>query len=102
MNVGEDGQAGALADGAEDAAALDQTRAAKALDGGAVRFVVARLEDVRNAEIGDDALDGISQHARVALGFNHAGTSDKEESAAPNGDLMRGAADVEWIGHIAI
>jgi hypothetical protein len=99
VDVGKDGKPAALADGAEDTAALDQSRAAKALDGGAVRLVVACLEDVRNAEVGGNALDGISHRASVLLRLDDTGAADEEEPASAYRHLMRGRADIEWVGH---
>ena len=99
MDIGQDGQAGALADGAEDAAALNQPRAAKAFDRGAVRLVVTRLENVRDAEVGGNALDGVGHGAGVLLGLDDTGAADEEEPAASHGDPMGSIADVEGIGH---
>ncbi len=67
VDIGQYGQAGAVADGAQDAAALSQPGTAKALDGGTVGFVVTGFEDVGNAKVGGDALNGVGQHARVSL-----------------------------------
>jgi len=96
VDVGEHGQAGALGDGAQDAAAFGEAGTAKAPERGAVGLVVAGLEDVGDTEIGGDARDGVGQRAGVGLGLDDAGAGDKEEPAAAYGD----AADVEWIaGH---
>jgi hypothetical protein len=64
MHVGQHGQAGVFGQTAQDARAFDQARAAKALHAGAVGLVVAGLEDVGNAEVGGDALNGLG-HARA-------------------------------------
>ena len=77
VHVGEDGQAGVFGDAAEDARALFEAGAAKALDAGAVGLVVAGFEDVGNAEIGGDALDGFGDGARMGLGLDDAGTGDR-------------------------
>ena len=95
VDVGEDGEAGGFGYGAEDAAAFGEAGAAEAADGGAVGFVVAGFEDVGDAEVGGDALDGVGHGAGVLLGLDDAGTGDEEEFAAAYGDV----ADVEWIGH---
>ena len=95
MDVSQNGQAGALADGSEDAAAFDEAGAAEAADGGAVGFVVAGFEDVGDAEVGGDALDGVGHGAGMLLGLDDAGAGDEEELAAAYGDV----ADVERIGH---
>jgi len=79
MHVGEDGQAGVSGDLAEDADTLSKARAAIALDAGAVGFVVAGLEDVRDAEIGSDALNGVCHFGGVGLAFNDAGSGDKKQ-----------------------
>ncbi|MCU1319755.1 MAG: hypothetical protein JWP98_1273 [Edaphobacter sp.] len=95
VDVGEDWKTVVLSDGAEDASAFDEAGAAEALDGGAVGLVVAGLEDVGDAEVGGDALDGVGHGAGVLLGFDDTGPGDEEELAA----AYRDAADVEWIGH---
>jgi len=84
-----------LCDGAEDAAAFREPRAAEAADRCSVGLVVAGLEDVGDAEVGGDALDGVGHGAGVLLGLDDAGSGDEEELAAAYGDV----ADVEWIGH---
>ena len=99
MDVGQDRQAGVFADGAEDAAAFGDAWAAKAFDGGAVCLVVACLEDVGDAEVGGDALDGVGHEAGMMLGLDDARAGDEEEFAAADGDLMRCLADIERIGH---
>ena len=97
MNVRQDRQSIRFTDSPQDAAALCQPWSAKAMDRSAVGLVVAGLEDVRHAEIGGDALDGISQSARVALGLDDAGSGDKKQLAAACGH----AADIElcWMAH---
>ena len=95
VDVGEDGETGALRYGAEDAAAFDEAGAPEAANGGAVGFVVTGFEDVGDAEVGGDALDGVGHGAGVLLGLDDAGASDEEELAAAYGDV----AYVEWIGH---
>ncbi len=95
VDVGEDGEAGGFGDGAEDAAAFGEAGAAEALDGGAVGLVVAGFEDVGDAEVGGDALDGVGHGAGVGLGLDDAGAGDEEELAAAYGDV----ADIEGIGH---
>ena len=94
VDVGEDGEAGGFGYGAEDAAAFREAGAAEAADGGAVGFVVAGFEDVGDAEVGGDALDGISHGAGVGLGLDDAGAGDEEEFASAYGNV----ADIEGIG----
>ncbi len=98
VDVGEDGEAGGFGYGAEDAAPFGEAGAAEAADGGAVGLVVAGFEDVGDAEVGGDALDGVGHGAGMLLGLDDAGAGDEEELAAAYGDV----ADVEWIGHIFI
>ncbi len=96
VDVGEDGEAGGFGYGAENAAAFGEAGAAEASDGGAVSFVVAGFEDVGDAEVGGDALDGVGHGAGVVLGLDDAGAGDEEEFAAAYGD----GADIEGIGHM--
>ena len=98
VNVGEDGEAGGFGYGAQDAATFGEAGAAEAADRGAVGFVVAGFEDVGDAEIGGDALDGVGHGAGVGFGLDDAGAGDEEELATAYGDV----ADVEWISHIFI
>ena len=58
VDVGEDGEAGFGGYFFEDAAAFGEAGAAEALNAGAVGFVVAGFEDVRDVEVCGDALDG--------------------------------------------
>ena len=80
---------------AEDARALLQAGAAETVDAGAVGLVVAGLEDVRDAEVGGDALDGVGQGARMGLGLNDAGAGDQEKLARAD---MYGA-DFKGVAH---
>jgi hypothetical protein len=93
VDVGEDGEAVGFGDGAEDACAFDESGAAEAVDGGSVGLVVAGLEDVGDAEVGGDALDGVGHHAGVGLGLDDAGAGDEEELAVADGDV----ADLEGV-----
>jgi hypothetical protein len=95
MDVSEDGQAGVFANSVEDSSTFDEAGAAKALDGGAVRLVVAGLEDIRDAKVGSDSLDGVGHHAGMLFGLDDTGTSDEKELAAANGDC----ADFEGVVH---
>jgi len=83
-----------LCDGAEDAAAFREPRAAEAADRCSVGLVVAGLEDVGDAEVGGDALDGVGHFAGVRFGLDDAGTGDEEELGAANGD----GAGLEMVG----
>jgi hypothetical protein len=94
VDVGEDGEAVLLGDAAEDACAFSEAGAAEAVDGGAVGLVVAGFEDVGDAEVGGDALDGVGHAAGVRLGLDDAGAGDEKQRAAADGD----AAEVEAGG----
>jgi len=59
VDVSKHGEAGGFGDCAEDACAFNQAGAAKTFHAGAVGLVVAGLEDVRDAEVACDALDGV-------------------------------------------
>lgn len=95
VDIGEDGEACGFGHGAEDAAAFGEAGAAEAADGGAIGFVVAGFEDVGDAEVGGDALDGVGHGAGVLLGLDDTRAGDEEELAAAYGDV----ADIERIGH---
>jgi hypothetical protein len=95
MDIGENGQTGAVADGPKDAATVNQPRAAKALDRGAVRLVVARLEDVWDTEVGGDALNGIGHRAGVLLRLDDTGAADEKKPAAAGGNVMGGLSNIE-------
>ena len=71
---------------AEDARAFGDAGAAEGVDGGAVGLVVAGFEDVRDAEVGGDALDGVGHAAGVRLGLDDAGAGDEEQRAATKRD----------------
>lgn len=98
VHIREDGQAGLAGDVAEDARALEQPRAAIALDAGAVGLVVAGLEDVGNGEVGGDTLDGVGHLAGVVFALDDAGAGDEEEASAPN---LHGA-DFKGVAHQGI
>src|SRR5260370_193470 len=86
---------GGLTEGGEEAGAVRRGGGAEGFDGGAVRLVVGGLEDVRHAEVGGDALDGLGHLAGMLLGLDDAGAGDEEELAASYGNV----ADIEWIRH---
>lgn len=68
------------------------------MNGGSVGLIVTGFEDVGDAEVRGDALDGVSHHAGVGFGFNNAGTCDKKELAVAYGDV----ADLEgMVGYVA-
>ncbi len=86
VNVGQHRQARIFRQPAQDARALDQPRPAKALHAGSVGLVVARLEDVGNAEIRRDALDLLGHRARVRLGLDDARPGNQEKLALAHMD----------------
>jgi hypothetical protein len=94
VDVGEDGEAVRLGDGAQDAAAFFEARASKAGDRGSIGLVVAGFEDVGHAEVRGDALNGVGHFARVRFGLDDAGTGDEEELGAADGD----GAGLELVG----
>ena len=95
MHVGQHRQAGVLGDAAQNARALDEARPAIALHAGAVGLVVAGLEDVGNAEVAGDALNGLGHRARVGLGLDDARAGDQEELARADVD----GADFKGVVH---
>ena len=66
---------------AENARPLFEAGSAKAFDAGAIGLVIAGFEDIGDAEIGCDALNGFGHGARMGLGLDDAGTGDEEEPA---------------------
>ena len=63
------------------------------MNGCPVGFVVAGLEDVGDAEVGGDALDGVGHHAGMGFGLDDAGAGDEEELAAADVDV----SDLEGV-----
>jgi len=100
VDVGEDGEAVVSGDAAEDARALLQSRPSKAVDRRAVGLVVAGFEDVRNLQIGGDALDRVGEGAGVGLAFEHAGARDEEEVGGTCSDGTDG--EVVGMAHVSI
>lgn len=95
VHIGQHGEAGFAGEAGKNACALKEAGAAKAFDAGAVGFVVACFEDVRDAEVGGDALDGVGHGAHVRLALDDAGAGDQEEATRSNLDR----ADFERIAH---
>ena len=95
MDISEDRQARVFGDAGEDARPLLEAGSAKALDAGAIGLVVAGFEDIRDADIGCDALDSFGNGARMGLGLDDAGTGDEEELA--RADLH--GADFKGFAH---
>jgi hypothetical protein len=93
VHVGEDGEAGLFSDAPQDACALDETGTPETRDRGAIRFVIRGFEDIGDAEIAGDALDGISHHAGMLFALDNAGAGDEEELATANRDV----ADFEVV-----
>ena len=81
VHVGKDRQAGRAGDAAEDAGAFNEAGTAKALDAGAIGFVVAGFEDEGDVEVGGYALDGFGEGKGVVLGLDDAGAGDEKEAA---------------------
>ena len=95
VDVGEDGQARLPGQAAKYACALCKARATEALDAGAIGFIVAGFEDVGNAQVGGDALDGVCHGAHVGFTFNYAGASYEEKLACAD---MHGT-DFKGVAH---
>jgi hypothetical protein len=96
VDVGEDRKAGVLRDGAEDAGAFHESRAAEAANAGAVGLVIAGLENIGEFEVGGDALDGFGKGAGVSFTFEDARAGDQEETALADFDV----ADFKGIGRL--
>jgi len=99
VDVRKDGEASGVGYGAKDSRAFDQARAAETMDGGSVGFVVAGLEDVGDAEVGGDALDGVGHHTGVGFGLDDAGAGDEEEFAASDRDIADFERVVGCVAH---
>ena len=65
VHIGENWKAGGFGKAAQDGCAFDQARAAKTRYRGAIGLVVRGFEDVREFQIGRDALDGVRHGADV-------------------------------------
>ena len=102
VDVGQDGNAEVLGDGAEDARAFDEAGAAKASDAGAVGFVVAGLENPGEVEVRGDAEDGLGERAGVGFGLKDAGSGDEEEAAAADGNGGQVEGVLGSVGHWTI
>ena len=74
---------------------FDQSRPAKAFHAGAVGLVVAGFEDVRNAEIAGDALNGLGHAARVGLRLDDARSGNEKQLTCA--DMHR--PDLERVTH---
>ena len=101
MNVGEDRQTGVFGEAAKDASSFHEAGTTETLYAGAIGLVVAGLEDVGNAEIGRDALDGFGHFACVGFGLDNAGTGDQEEPARAHlhgADFKRGGHEGDCTG----
>ena len=79
VDISENGQAGIFGNAAKDARAFIEAGTAKALDAGAIRFVVAGFEDEWNAKIGGNALHSFGNRTGVVLRLDDAGTGNEEE-----------------------
>jgi hypothetical protein len=97
VDVSEDRQGAFPREAAEDAHALGEAGAAKAVHAGAVCLVVAGFEDEGNAEIGGDALDGIGHGAHMGFAFDDAWAGDEKKTAAADMDRP----NFEGIAHYA-
>ena len=81
VHVREDGDADLFTDALEDAQALFHAGAAEGRARRAVGLVVARLEDVGNAEFVGHFLEGARDVEGHLLAFEHAGAGDQKEGA---------------------
>ena len=85
VHVSENGQAEIVLDAAKNFQSLGHARAAIGVDGGAVGFVVAALEDVGQLQFGTNRSDALGHRAGVGLRFNHAGTGNQKQAVRPAG-----------------
>src|ERR1700683_963854 len=86
MNVGEDGQARLFGEATQNRCALNQAGAAEAGDGSAIGLIVRGFENVRDAEVGGDALDGLGHGADVRFAFDDAGSGNEKELSGADAD----------------
>ena len=98
VDVGENWEACGFGKAAEDRDAFDESGAAEAGERGAVGLVVGGLEDVGDAKVGGDALDGVGHGADVRLALYDAGSGDEEKAAGADVD----GADFEFVAHMDI
>jgi hypothetical protein len=86
VDVSKDWEAGVFGEAAKYGDAFFEAGAAETLYAGAVRLVVAGLEDVRDAEVGGDALDLLGHAPHVGFGLNDTWTGDEEQLARSDVD----------------
>jgi hypothetical protein len=79
VDISEHGNADLVANGAEDAEAVFDARAALGFARGAVGLVVARLENVSDAKCGTSALERLGNLEAKRLGLDHARAGKKEQ-----------------------
>jgi hypothetical protein len=89
VHVGQDGHADDAADVFEDLKALVDTRTAVARARGAVRLVVRRFEDVRDAEAGRQLFQTAGDLLRQRWALDDARARD-EEKRMVDADLVTG------------
>ena len=96
VDVGEHWKARFLCDGSQDTGAFHQARSAKAVDAGAIRLVVAGLEDVGQLEVGSDAgYSGFaSPRACASLSRTH-GPAMRNNWPRPTGTASQSRRDAE-------
>ncbi len=82
VDVGQDGDAGALAHAREDPQAFFEARAAEGSSRGAVGLVVRGLEDVGDADTARDVPDRDREVDRVGLALDDTGTRDEQQRTA--------------------
>ena len=86
VDVGEDGDAEAFADGGEDGEALMQADASGGLGAGAVGFVEAGFVDEGDVGEAADLGEGVGHFEGVGFGFDLAGAGDEDEGSVVGDD----------------
>jgi len=99
VDVGENGKAGGFSKAAQDGRAFFEAGTAEAGDGGAIGLVVGGFEDVRNAEVGGDALESVGHGADVGFALDDAGTGDEEEFGFAVDATDGNVGDLKVVNH---
>jgi hypothetical protein len=99
MHICQNGQAGGLRQAPQNSATLFQPWPAKTFHRRTIGFVEAGFENVWNAEIRGNALDGLCHCAYMRFTFDDARPGNQEEFAGPNLHVANFKFVMLWIVH---
>ena len=95
VHIGQHRQSGRFSQPPQNGGAFFQARSAKAGHRGAVGLVIRGLEDIGDAEIGGNALDGVRHFAHMRFAFDHTRTGNKKQLSRADMD----AAYFKFVTH---